>query len=760
MFQKFDENTKKVIKNAKIEMQNLKHSFVGSEHLILSILSNSKLSINSLLKEYNLTYNNFKYQLLKLIGEGNSLNSYFIYTPLLKRIIESAILDAKENNISEVNVEILFLAILSEGEGIGIRVLKNLNINVDELYLDLKNREKISKQFKNKKNLLVNEYAINLNEKAKNGQIESIFGREKEINRLIEILLRKNKNNPLLIGEAGVGKTAIIENLALKIYKKKVPTVLLDKIIYSISMSNLVAGTKYRGEFEEKVEKLVNELEQNPNIILFIDEIHSLVGAGGAEGAIDASNILKPSLARGKLKIIGATTLKEYKNSIEKDKALNRRFQTILINESSIEETKDILKYIKKSYEIYHGVVIKDDIINNIVNLSNKYIFNRKNPDKSIDILDEVCVKKSLIKDKKEIKLDNLNRELEQVKMKKNDYIIKHNFEKATILKEQEMKLENQINNIINKMSIRKEITMQDVYNLIETKTNIPIYKINHNSLKKINELNNKLKKVVIGQDEAIDKLFFEFRKKNLGLNNSNKPISFLFTGKTGVGKTKLVKEFANLLNINLIRIDASEYKEEHSISKIIGSPPGYVGYSDYSVLDEVKNNPYSIILIDEVEKSCSNFLNLFLQILDEGFITNSLQEKIYFNHIIIIMTSNISEEINKIGFNNNVSIKNNLNDYFSIELLNRINNIIRFNELKEDDIKLIVNKELKYVKNKFKIQGIDLIIQKNIVKEIINMSNYQEYGARKIVNIIEEKINNIVINNLLDKNKKIIIKE
>ena len=762
MYQKFDENTKKILKRSKLEMQKLKHPFVGTEHLILSILSFNDLDITKRLKEYKVTYDNFKIELLNILGIGNSLNSYFIYTPLLKRVIENAIIDAKEENILEVNPNILFLSILEEGEGVGIKILNTLGVDIDLLLQEFENKTNGNIQYKFKKKLLINEHAVNLIDKAKNGNIDLVVGRDKEINRLIEILLRKNKNNPLLIGEAGVGKTAIVEALALKIYKKDVPDELLNKQILSISMANLVAGTKYRGEFEERIEKMIKEIEMNPNLIIFIDEIHSIVGAGGAEGAIDAANILKPALARGKFKLIGATTINEYKETIEKDKALNRRFQTILIKEPNLEETKNILTKIKNIYENYHQVTIPSSIINNIVNLSDKYIFDRKNPDKSIDVLDEVCTRRSLIKDKNTNTLNELQNKLNEIQKLKNEYIVNHNFSKATNLKMEELEIEDKINkltfNIKNKN--KKIVTMDDVASVIKSKTNIPVYEIDKESIKELKKLDFDLKHHIVGQDEVIKKICSETYKIKLGYKDSNRPTSFLFVGSSGVGKTELVKKYSNILNMNLIRIDASEYKESHTISKIIGSPPGYIGYDNHSILDDIKNNPYSVILVDEIDKSCKSFQNIFLQILDEGFITNSSSEKIYFNHAIIIMTSNKVSNNNQIGFNNNdVIIKDDLKENFNIEFLNRINYIIKFNDLNEEDIRKIIKKEINFITNKFKLQGIELNVDKKFVNNIIDLSDYKNSGARKIKLLLEDKIDNIVIDNLLNGIKKIDIK-
>ena len=760
MFQKFDEVCTKVLKNAKIEMQKLKHPFVGTEHLMLSILSNKDLELTKKLNDYNIFYDNFKEELLNIIGYGNSLNSYFIYTPLFKRIIENAILDTREEDRESVNINDLFLSLLDEGEGVAIRILINLEIDIDDMYLEFLNKDGNSK-YKSNKKLLINEFATDLVKLASENKIDPVIGRDKEINRMIEILLRRTKNNPLLIGEAGVGKTAVVEGLALKISNKNVPSQLLNKKIMSLSLASLVAGTKYRGEFEEKVNKIIKEIENNPDIILFIDEVHSLVGAGGAEGAIDASNIFKPALARGKLRLIGATTIIEYKNSIEKDKALARRFQTILINEPSKEETKEILLKLKPIYERFHQVTIKDQAIDTIINLCDKYILNRKNPDKSIDILDEVCILRKLKKDKNTKKQENMEQELEFIKQEKNKYLLRQDFLNASYYKKQELVLENKLNNLeLDKTNYsKKEVSINDINEVIKNKVNIPVYENNLSNLKELKNLENNLKKEIIGQDKAISILVNETKKIKLGLKNNQKPISFLFTGKSGIGKTELVKQYAKYMKMELIRIDASEYKESHAISKLIGSPPGYVGYDSHnSILESVKNNPFSVILIDEIEKSSNAFIDLFLQILDEGFITDSKSDKIYFKHAIIIFTSNITSNINTIGFNQiqDKVILDKLKNILKIEFINRITHIIQFNELTKDNIKDIINKNILEIRKRLKQQDITINIDKNFVNKIIELSNYNLYGARNINTILENKIDNLVIDSILNNKKKI----
>ena len=440
MFSRFSEEAQKALILAKKEMNNLRHPYVGSEHLFLSVLSMKDLEIVSVLASYNITYEVFKSELIRIVGVGKNANQWFLYTPLLKRVIETAILNSKEKGEVEVSVNELLLAILEEGEGVAIRLLIGLNIDVDEIYNSISKDSKVSNKAIHKK-LLVEDFSVNLNKKVVGNEVDPVIGRDDEIKSLIEILCRRGKNNPLLIGEAGVGKTAIVEELARRIVEGNVPKPLKGKTILSLPMANLVAGTKYRGEFEERVSKILKELEENDDIIVFIDEVHTIVGAGGAEGAIDASNIIKPALARGKIQLIGATTTYEYHNFIEKDKALNRRFQIIMIEEPTKDKTKEILKKLKPLYEAYHFVSISDDIIDLIVELSSTYIYEYYQPDKSIDILDEVCTKASLLESKNDTELLKINTKLQEVISNKKKAIIKQDFDLASTYKEKEKEL-------------------------------------------------------------------------------------------------------------------------------------------------------------------------------------------------------------------------------------------------------------------------------------------------------------------------------
>ncbi len=742
MLGNFNDEAQYILLKAKEEMLDLNHPYIGSEHLVLSILKNNNILSNKL-KEYGLTYNNFKDEIIKIIGTGSKKTEFFLYTPLLKKVIENSMLDAKDNNNGEVTPEHLFSSLLEEGEGIAIRILISMNIDIDSLYEEFNNKLRI-KNKKNKK-LLINELGINLIEEAKKNKLDPVAGREKELNRLIEILGRRCKNNPLLIGEAGVGKTAIVEELANLIAKKEVPQNLQNKKIISLDMATLVAGTKYRGEFEERLQKIIKEITSDGNIILFIDEIHTLVGAGGAEGAIDASNILKPALARGTIKCIGATTTKEYKKYISTDKALSRRFQPIIINEPNKEETINILTKLKPIYENYHHVTIPNSIINYIVELSSIYIYNRYNPDKSIDILDEVCSKTNIKENPTIKKIETIKNKLEEITKNKNSLILENKLDKAYNLLKEESKLKSTLNKLeLNYKTNINTITKEDVRIIISEKANIPPIDIEKN-LKNINKLEKELNNNIIGQEKAIKELINYTKKQKLGYSN-NKIKSFLFIGPTGVGKTALAKLYSNLTKRNIIRLDMSEYSDSTSINKIIGSSPGYIGYNDNNnILEQIKDNPTSIILLDEIDKAHPKVINLLYQILDESIIKDATNNIINLNNNTIIMTSNIGFDNISLGFTSNIN--NNLKDIFPKALINRIDNIITFNNLTKENITKIIINKLNKLQSKYK----DFTYNNNLINEIIEESNYQEFGARKIEKIIETKIENIIIDNLIN---------
>ena len=757
MFGNFEEEARKVLVNAKKEMYELNHPYVSSEHLLLAILKGNN-EISEKLKSFDLDYNRFKDEIIKIIGKGSKHSEWFLYTPLLKRILENAVIDAKDNNNGVVTIDHLFTSLLDEGEGVAIRILIGMNIDIDELYSEFVNKI-VSK--KSGKKLLIDDIGVDLNKKALNGNLDPVTGRDEEIKRVLEILSRRCKNNPLLIGEAGVGKTAIVEELANMIVRGEVPLALRNKRIISLDMASAVAGTKYRGEFEERMNKILKEIEENNDIILFIDEIHTLVGAGGAEGAIDASNIFKPALARGKIRCIGATTTLEYKKYIEKDSALERRFQTVMINEPSKKTVKSILMNLKDIYEGYHKVIIDEDIIDLIINLSSKYIYNRNEPDRSIDILDEVSAKVSL-KESKDLKeYGTYNKKLKEVIKNKKKAIIDNDFDRASQFKNEEFSLMNKINNL--ELSLYKKhdrkVTKLDVASVINMKTGIPIYEILNEKSKLIKHTEKILSKHIVGQDEALKEVSKVAKKIKLGFND--KCFSFLFCGPSGVGKTLLAKTFGeNLVGVdNIIRLDMSEYKEAHSISKLIGSPPGYVGYDDNTdIFEEIRNKPYSLLILDEIEKAHTNIINLFLQILDEGKVKNSKGKIIRFDNVVIIMTSNVGfHEIN-VGFNNSNSKISRLNDNFSIPFMNRVDKVICFNFLNEDNILKIIRMQLRDFKNKYS-DKIKIKISKDVENEILSLSNYEEYGARKISKIIKDSLESFVIDEIIDGKTEVYIK-
>lgn len=747
MFGKFSEEAQRVLVDAQKEMSELKHPYIGSEHLLLAILKNNQDLVNKF-KKYKITYKSFKEELINLVGIGDNTPDLLLYSTTLKTILENVIIESRETG-DEISVNELLLSLLNEGEGKAIRILLSLGVDINKLYSDISEKRKI-KQKKSKK-LIVEELGVDLTKRAKNNELDPVIGRDIELNRVIEILSRRTKNNPLLIGEAGVGKTAIAEELARRIVSGNVPMPLKNKRIISVDMACTVAGTKYRGEFEERIKKMVKELEDNDDVIIFIDEIHTLVGAGGAEGAIDASNILKPALARGKLKLIGATTISEYKKFIEKDNALDRRFQKVFVEEPDKSNLKNILMNLKSIYEAYHGVKIEEKLIDKIIELSDRYIYDRCEPDKSIDTLDEVCTKVSLKEAKEEKEIIKLSDCLTKIQKEKNNAIINQNYDKAYSLKEDEEELQSKINKLkldyMRKEKVKK-VKLKDIVEVVSSKTKIPINEISKDYITSINEIEKTLKENIIGQDEAINKLIDISKKIKLGIKDKNKSYSVLFCGSTGTGKTYLSKLFAENLvgKNNVIKLDMSEYSESISINKIIGSPAGYVGYDDNkNILEEIRNKPYSVLILDEIEKAHKSVLNFFLNILDEGNCKDSSGKTVRFDNVLIIMTSNAYVSKSLMGFNKN-TINNSLEDFFSKEFINRIDEIVPFNKFTEEDINKIIIKEANKCYKKYNSEN---IISLDMINRIIKESNYEEYGVRKLCKAVRKEIENQIVCNI-----------
>lgn len=687
MENKYSLKTCKIIKDAEVIKEKLNHLYVGTEHLLLSVLKNDE-NLAELSSKYNLKFDKFLEE-VKMYKCEEENNLGVIYTPLLKKVL----LDAEKESDGKVSPTDLLKAILAEGDGIAFRILVSMDVDIESLYDEISPEEKSlagSSLMKIGKNLSLSSPS------------NPLIGRDEEISLVLETLLRKNKNNPLLIGEAGVGKTAIVEEIAQMIKRKEVPLALQDKTIISLEMGSLVAGTKYRGEFEEKLGGIISELIKNKNIILFIDEIHSISNAGGAEGAINASDILKPYLARGDIKVIGATTINEYNKYILKDKALNRRFEIIKINEPSLKATKDILEKLTPNFEKYYNIKIPSNIPEKIVLATDKYIFNRFNPDKSIDFLDSLCAMKK-VRHAQNKKLAIFKREAKNLADEKHKCLVSNDFDKALLIKEKELNLEKKINDEKNKKEV---ITDKDIEYLLKRQGNIASLKTSESKLYKY------LLEFIVGQDEALKEI------SKLVKIKSDKPVSILLTGSTGTGKTYTVKKLAEYLNTNLIRLDMSEYSEKMSINKLIGSSAGYVGYDDQNVFDKVVASPCPIILLDEIEKAHPSILNLFLQILDEGYVTNSKGNKIDFKNSIIMMTSN-AEASKTIGF---VPSNESFKDTFSKEFLARITKVISYKDVDKEMIN-------KYLKKK-----------KITAKDCLKDYDYKTLGFRGIDKYLENK--------------------
>ncbi len=632
---------------------------------------------------------------------------------------------------------------------------------------------------------ILDNFSRDLIKLAEQGLIDPIIGRDKEVKRIAQILSRKKKNNTIIVGDAGVGKSALVEKLAIMISDGSCPTNLLDKRIMSLDLTSLVAGTKYRGQFEERIKAILNELQDAPNVIVFIDEIHTMVGAGNASGSMDAANILKPALARGEIQCIGATTFDEYKKNIEKDSALVRRFQKIILTEPTTEETIDILKNLKESYEDYHMVEYKDNVVETIVNLSKRYVTDKQFPDKAIDILDELGSEKK-INVKVPAIIEKLRNQSDQIKLDKQEMVRNQDYEKAAELRDNEKKIIKKLESEKKKWSVeqklnKRPVIVDDVYNIITEMTGVPITKLDTKETKNLLSLEKTISKNVIGQDNAVEIISKSIRRNRVGVRGANKPIgSFMFLGSTGVGKTHLAKTLAKTLfgdPDKIVRVDMSEFMEKHNVSKLIGSPPGYVGFDEGGQLTEkIKNNPFSVVLFDEIEKGHKDVFNLLLQILDEGHLTDSFGRKINFTNTLIIMTSNIgakkvSEFGGGIGFSdesNNEKIKDSiirksLKNQFTPEFLNRIDDVIVFDKLENKSLKKIVQIELNGLSSRLLENDYEITFHKTVIDEVIKRNSEEEYGARPIKRIIQNLCEDFISDNILTgdiiKETKIILK-
>lgn len=790
MIYKFSEASKKVLESAEKIAMELGHNFIGTEHILYAISIEEKGVGYKILKKQKIEASKILDKIKEILGEGNIiLNKTDGFTPKTKKIIENSFKETEKNLLVSIGTETILLSILNDRDNMAYKILVELNADIEKMYeeifkviagLEELNRDKKAKNKSQNGNSVLRQYGTDLNKLALEDKIDSVIGRDKEIDRVIQILSRRTKNNPCLIGEPGVGKTAIVEGLAKRIANQEVPEMLKNKTIFNLDLISIIAGAKYRGDFEERIKKCLNEVKKSDDIILFIDEIHTIVGAGAAEGAIDAANILKPILARGEIQLIGATTIDEYTKYIEKDAALERRFCPIVVDEPDILQTVEILKGLKDRYEKHHNVEISDEVICECVKLADRYIYDRYMPDKAIDLLDEaaskVRMKTYTVPD--DIKI--LEEEINKVKSKKELAILNQEFETAASLRDSEIDKENELAKKQEKwrnknIKTKAIINVEDIREVIANLTNIPITQISDTENNKLMKLENKLKEKIIGQDEAISKITKAIIRGRVGINDPCKPLgSFLFLGPTGVGKTQLTKELAyNLFGSEkyVIKLDMSEYMEAFSTSKIIGAPPGYIGFDEEtSLTKKVRKNPYSIIVFDEIEKAHPDVLNILLQILDEGILTDSSGRKINFKNTIIIMTSNLGADKiikeRKLGFGNedtnenNKTIMNELKREFKPEFINRIDNIIIFNKLNNKDLIKIIDIILENVQERLLDKNIELEVSGSVKKYIVENEIDLNYGARqlkrKIQEIIENKIASEIVEGKLKENNKI----
>ena len=678
MIYKFTNKAKKVIEISNDISIELGHNYIGTEHILYGLAKEGEGIAAKVLLNKGITPEKIVKKIEEIVGKGNEIKETLGFTPRTKRILENAFLETKKIGSNFIGTEHLLLAILKESDCLAVKIILELNVEIPKIYNEIAkvvNEEEIDNDINKKLSKSVggtsatptlNQYGDDITAKAEEGKYDTIIGREKEIERIMQIISRRNKNNPCLVGEPGVGKTAIVEGLAEKIITGDVPENLKNKRIIDLDISGIVAGAKYRGDFEERIKKILDEVKKAKNIILFIDEIHTIVGAGAAEGAIDAANILKPLLARGEIQLIGATTLDEYRKYIEKDSALERRFSIINVNEPSAKNTIEILKGIIDKYEAHHNVKITNEAIESAVNLSVKYITDRFLPDKAIDLIDEDAskIRTKIFTEPDEIK--ELQEEITILAKEKEEAIYEQEFEKAAQLRDKEELLKKKLNEKMENLEkIRNrdvaEITEENIAEIVSRWTGVPVQKLTQDENNKLKNLEENLHKRIIGQDEAVEAVAKAIKRNRVGLKDPNRPIgSFLFLGPTGVGKTELSKALAEILFENekaLIKLDMSEYMEAHSISKLIGSPPGYVGFDNGGQLTEkIRRQPYSLILLDEIEKAHPDVLNLLLQILEEGRLTDSQGREVNFKNTVIIMTSNLGAryitEKKSLGFN------------------------------------------------------------------------------------------------------------
>ncbi len=777
MDQRFTDGVKNAWRFAIAEAQKLGSEYVGVEHLLMGIASEKDSAGGKILHSFGITPEKIE----QLLGGAHTsfFNRELYIAPRTKRVLELAAAEANELGNNYVGTEHLLLAILREGDGMTMSILERFGVTEDKMQKAFETVMNESGKGGDSATLGdLSDYAIDLNERAKQGKIDPVIGRTNEINRVIQILSRRNKNNPVLIGEPGVGKTAIAEGLAQRIVENDVPEILKNCHIISLNMSSMVAGTKYRGEFEERLKKVIEEVKKHPEWILFIDELHTLVGAGATEGSMDAANIMKPALARGELRCIGATTLKEYKKYIEKDAALERRFQPVKVGEPTNEETVQILQGLRDKYEAFHKVKIPDEAIKEAVRLSSRYITDRFQPDKAIDVIDEAAAKIRMEASSAPKGLKQKEDELANIQKEKEAAVSAQNFEKAAVYRDQAKKLSDEIENLKKDWKGADQdhlaVTPEDIAEVVAKWTGIPLQNLTQSDSERLLHLEDELHKRVVGQEEAVHAVAKAIRRARAGMKDPHRPIgSFMFLGTTGVGKTELAKALAECMfgsEKALIRFDMSEFMEKHEVSRLVGAPPGYVGYDEGGQLtDAVRKNPYSVILFDEVEKAHADFFNILLQVLDDGRLTDGQGRTVDFTNTVIIMTSNLGstllrEHTKSMGFTAEhkegettdfEEIKGKIMDTvkrtFRPEFINRIDEIIVFHPLTEDDLKKIVRLLMVKVEKKMDSMHVALKVSDKAFEQIIKAGTDVEYGARPLRRTIQREVEDAIAELILE---------
>lgn len=794
MEERYTPSAKQVLVLAQQQANYFKHQAIGTEHLLLALTMEKNGVAAKVLQSFVVTEVDVREEIEHIVGYGNlqrrGADTYLPYSPRTRYVLERAREHAKLFNVEKVGTEHILLALLEDDKTISSRILAALNIDLRKVknitYRTMgvdattanRTRKKLALSEKKQDNgtPTLDELARDLTEMVRKDQIDPVVGRDNEIKRVVQILSRRTKNNPVLLGEPGVGKTAVAEGFSQKIVNDEVPDNLKNKRVMMLDMGSLVAGTKYRGEFEDRLKKIIEEIREDGNVILFIDEMHTLIGAGGAEGAIDASNILKPALARGEVQVIGATTLNEYQKYVEADAALERRFASVTINEPTPEVALTILKGLRPKYEKHHQLQITDEALESAVKLSKRYIASRFLPDKAIDLMDEAAARVRINNAQKVDKVSAIKKKLSELSQEKTEVLLKEDFEKAAEIRNEELKIQEKLEKQIQRdkdeegsNNYRVKVTAEDIAEVVSEWTGVPVTQINRSEGDRLIRLEKILHNRVIGQDEAVKAVSKAIRRARSGLKDPTRPIgSFMFLGPTGVGKTELAKALAEAMfgsEDSMIRIDMSEYMEKYTTSRLIGSPPGYVGYDEGGQLTEkVRNNPYSVVLLDEVEKAHNDVFNILLQVLDDGFLTDSKGRKVDFRNTIIIMTSNLGatalRDEKSVGFGaKDVSddyeamaakVRETLKKTFRPEFLNRLDETVVFHSLNKEEIHQIVKLMAKNIIDRIKEQNINLKITPAAIDIVAEAGFDAEYGARPIRRVLQDKIEDLLSEELL----------